>query len=154
MIVFDLKCAGAGHVFEAWFGSSEDYDGQKSRGLVTCPMCGSADIEKAAMAPAVPAKANAAAGSSGQLAMSRGEPDPAQMKGLLEKVAKEQARLLEKSDYVGTDFADEARSMHDGEQKERPIHGETSLDEAKSLLEDGIQVAPLPLPVRPPKSDN
>lgn len=154
MIVFDLQCAAGGHVFEAWFGSSDDFADQKERGLVSCPICGSSDVEKALMAPAVGAKGNSKADESRSLSVSKGNPDPAKMKELLGKLAKEQAKALENSDYVGKDFATEARSMHEGEMDERPIHGETTIEDAKALLDDGVPVSPLPLPIRPPKSDN
>ncbi|MEM8696709.1 MAG: DUF1178 family protein [Pseudomonadota bacterium] len=160
MIVFDLQCGDA-HVFEAWFGSSADYEEQREKGLVSCPICGSQDVGKALMAPAVGAKGNrkadvSAPGGAGDksVPVSNANPDAAQMKAMLETLAKEQAKALENSDYVGEKFADEARAMHDGEQDERPIHGQTSIEEAKALLEDGVPVAPLPLPIRPPKSDN
>lgn len=156
MIVFDLQCKDGGHVFEAWFGSSADFEEQRERGLVSCPLCGSEQIGKAVMAPAVAAKGNSkdTRGERRELAVSNDMPDPGQMKAMLETLAKEQAKALEKSDYVGEDFAREARAMHDGEIDERPIHGQTSLEDAKALLDDGVPVAPLPLPVRPPKSDN
>ncbi|MGP1353003.1 MAG: DUF1178 family protein [Parasphingopyxis sp.] len=158
MIVFDLQCGDA-HVFEAWFGSSADYEEQCEKGLVSCPICGSQDIGKAPMAPAVGTKGNRKAEASGGVgdklvSVSNTNPDPAQMKAMLETLAKQQAKALENSDYVGEKFADEARAMHDGEKDERPIHGQTSIEEAKALLEDGVPVAPLPLPIRPPKSDN
>jgi len=153
MIVFDLQCADMGHVFEAWFGSSTDFEDQRERGLVACPMCGSAKVSKAVMAPAVAAKGNSKA-TQKALPVSNDTPDPAQMKAMLETLAKQQAKALEKSDYVGEDFATEARAMHDGDTDERSIHGQTTLGEAKALVEDGIPVAPLPLPIRPPKTDN
>ena len=156
MIVFDLQCAAGGHVFEAWFGSSADYEEQQERGLVSCPLCGSDQVSKAVMAPAVGAKGNRQSGQGGQkaLAVSNDTPDPTKMKAMLDTLAREQAKALEKSDYVGDGFAQEARAMHDGEIDERPIHGESSLEDAKALVEDGIPIAPLPLPIRPPKSDN
>ncbi len=154
MIVFDLQCADGSHVFEAWFGSSADYDNQCERGLVACPICGSKDVGKAAMAPAVGTKGNKRGEPRSAVAMANSGPDPVKMKELLGKLAKEQAKALENSDYVGKQFASEARAMHVGEQDERPIHGEASLEQAQSLFEDGVPVAPLPLPVRPPKSDN
>ncbi len=167
MMVFDLQCKDAGHVFEAWFGSSADFEDQRERGLVACPLCGSEKVSKAVMAPAVGAKGNRSnghqsghrsepdgQGAQNAVAVSNDTPDPAQMKAMLETLAKHQAKALEKSDYVGEDFASEARAMHDGEKIERPIHGQTTLEEAKALVEDGVPVAPLPLPIRPPKTDN
>jgi hypothetical protein len=128
MIVFDLRCGGA-HVFEAWFGSTADFDSQQDRGLIACPMCGDTDVAKAAMAPAVPAKANSRAADVGALLAA-------------------QRRLETEADYVGRDFAKRARAVHDGlEHAERPIYGEASLAEAAALIDDGIGV--LPLPFRP-----
>lgn len=165
MIVFDLRCSDAGHVFEIWFGSSADYDDQKARGLVTCPYCGSADIEKAVMAPNVGAKGNSRADVArpitststpvaAQLPAAANIPSPSEFKAMVSKLAEIQGRMLEGSSYVGSNFADEARSMHLGEQEVRPIHGQTSIEEAKALIEEGVPVAPLLLPVRPPNSDN
>lgn len=160
MIVFDLQCSDQVHVFEAWFGSSADYEEQRKKGLVSCPICGSQDVSKALMAPAVGAKDNrkserpAPATGDSTVPISNGSSDPARMKAMLEKLARQQSRALENSDYVGEKFASEARAMHDGEIDDRPIHGQTSVEEAKALLEDGVPVAPLPLPLRPPKSDN
>jgi hypothetical protein len=160
VIVFDLQCAPMGHVFEAWFGSSADYEEQKQRGLVACPVCGTEDISKAVMAPAVGAKGNKGGRENGKsvpmahASEDGGQPDPAAMKAMLATLAEAQAKALEKSDYVGKDFSKEARAMHDGAIDERPIHGETTLEDAKSLIEDGVPVSQLPLPVRPPKTDN
>lgn len=158
MIVFDLKCA-SGHVFEAWFGSSGDFEDQRSRGLLACPICDCLEVGKAAMAPAVPTKGNrgsdgAAEGGTDAVPMEKGTADPEKVKRLLGELAREQAKMLEKSDYVGKDFARQARAMHDGETDDRPIHGETSIAEARSMIEDGIPVAPLPLPVRRPEEEN
>jgi hypothetical protein len=138
MIVFDLACPSS-HVFEAWFGSSADYEAQRGRGLIACPLCGSSEIGKAPMAPAVQAK-------------GRGEaPDPKQLLGML---AAAQAKALEQSTWVGQRFADEARAMHLGECNQRPIHGQASPAEAKALVDEGVPIAPLPLPVVPPDEAN
>lgn len=152
MIVFDLKC-GAGHVFEAWFGSSAAWEGQRAAGLVACPMCGSVAVEKAVMAPNVGAKGNQApapvAGPSGE------RPVAAEViKEAIATLAALQARVLEGSQWVGTGFADKARAMHLGEAPAAPIHGQTSAAEAKALIEEGVPVAPLPLPVVPPEACN
>lgn len=159
MIVFDLACKDARHVFEIWFGSSADYEDQKARGLVSCPYCGSTQVDKAVMAPNVGAKGNSrnvpsVVEDAGSVSAAANMPTPAQFKEMVAKLAEAQARMLEKSDYVGTNFAEEARSMHLGEQESRPIHGQTSADEARALIEEGVPVAPLLLPVRPPKSEN
>ena len=157
MIVFDLACAPAAHVFEAWFGSTDDYEAQRARGLVACPLCGSTSIEKAAMAPNVSAKANRRdlpARAPARAGPDAPPPPPEALKAILSTMAEAQRRVLEKSDYVGDRFADEARAIHLGESGERPIHGVATPKEARGLLEDGISVAPLPFPVRPPRTDH
>lgn len=155
MIVFDLKCA-RDHVFEAWFGSSEDYESQHARGLLVCPMCGDAEVTKAVMAPAVPAKGNsrperAAAPSAGDEAPAV---TPEQAREIIAKLAQAQSEMLKNSDWVGSDFADTARAMHYGEVDSRPIHGEVDAGQARGLMEEGVPVAPLPLPYVPPKARN
>lgn len=155
MIVFDLACVPAAHVFEVWFGSTEDYESQRVRGLVSCPFCGSTEVEKAVMAPRVSAKANrrnlpARAAPQGD----RAPPAPEAIKAFLSTVAEAQRRVLAKSDYVGDRFADEARAIHLGETDERTIHGVATPAEVQGLVEDGIRVAPLPFPVRPPRTDH
>lgn len=156
MIVFDLGC-GNGHVFEAWFGSSEDYEEQRERGLVTCPICASTSIEKAVMAPRVGRKGNQIAVRSLAVEQAPTLPDavsPEQAKAALKALAEAQAKMLEKSEWVGKGFADQARAMHLGDMEHRSIYGQTTSEEAKSLLDEGVPVAPLPFPVRPPGVDN
>jgi len=142
MIVFDLRC-GAGHVFEAWFGSSADYADQQTRGLVDCPICGDRSIEKAVMAPAVGAKGN-----------RRESISLAAMKAAMAALAAAQSKALAGSEWVGAAFAGRARAMHAGEEDCAAIHGQATFAEAKALVEDGIPVAPLPLPVVPPDACN
>jgi hypothetical protein len=137
MIVFDLKCAPQAHVFEGWFGSTADYDEQQARGLVSCPICGSAEVTKAPMAPAVPVKSN----------QRPDAPSPAAMKQMLAALAAEQKKMLAKSEHVGDRFADEARAIHLGEADARAIHGQATREQALDLLDEGIPVAPLPFPV-------
>jgi len=167
MIVFDLACE-AGHVFEAWFGSSGDYEDQRGRGLLMCPLCGSEKVDKAVMAPRVGAKSNQREERPNRLPvpvnapplpdvpvpMAGGTPDPKTIKKMIRALAEAQSRMLESSDYVGDRFADEARAIHHGESEQRPIHGEATIDQARSLAEDGIEVAPLPFPVLPRDSVN
>ena len=153
MIVFDLACDHS-HVFEAWFGSTDDYEGQLARGLVICPLCGSAEIGKAVMAPNVAPKGNqiVAKAPAKPVSMMAGDgPAPAEIKHMLAKLAEMQTQALAKSEDVGQRFATEARAIHDGEAPDRIIHGQASLADAKSLVEDGIGVMPLPFPVVPPK---
>lgn len=145
MIVFDLRCRPAGHVFEAWFGSSADYRDQQGRGLVSCPICGGGEVEKAPMAPAVPKKG---------VAEETPAPDPQTVKQVLAGLAVMQRRMVARSDWVGDGFADEARAIHLGEADARAIHGRASRAEAESLAEDGIPVAPLLFPVAAPEEEN
>ena len=144
MIVFDLRC-GAGHVFEAWFASGAAYDDQRAAGQVACPLCGDGMIDKAAMAPAVPAKGNA--GPHGSL-------PPATVKAMIASLAAEQAKALKDSTWVGRAFPDRARAMHSGEEAHAVIHGQATVAEAKALADEGVPVAALPLPVVPPEAKN
>ena len=133
MIVFDLVCLDGGETFEAWFRSGSDYDEQLAAGLVQCPFCQSANIAKAPMAPQVPRK---------------GADNP------FARVAAIQAEMLKESRWVGDQFADTARAMHSGEIEREQVHGQATLAQAKSLVEEGVPVAPLPLPVVPPDQVN
>lgn len=133
MIVFDLQCGGNCGTFEAWFRSNADYEEQRAAGLVLCPVCQSTKIDKAPMAPQVPRK---------------GVDSP------LAKIAAMQAELLKDSRWVGAEFTETARAMHCGEIALEQVHGNATLEQAKSLAEDGIPVAPLPLPVTPPGQVN
>jgi hypothetical protein len=148
MIIFDLKCEPQGHVFEAWFGSSGDYESQQARGLVSCPICGSQPVAKAPMAPAVGAKSNA--GSRPELFSG----DPERVKAILAAAAAVQKQMLEGSEAVGDRFASEARAIHLGESEARAIHGRATRAEAESLVEEGVPVAPLPFPVPDPAEEN
>jgi hypothetical protein len=164
MIIFDLKCAPSGHVFEAWFGSTGDYDDQQSRGLVSCPICGADEVAKAVMAPAVGMKGNRRSGSASLPAPGGGgetppapgllSGDPEAVKRMLAAVAAVQKTMLEGSESVGDRFADEARAIHLGESEKRSIHGRATRAEAEGLIEDGIPVAPLPFPVVEPGEEN
>ncbi|MBC9031070.1 DUF1178 family protein [Sphingomonas sp. JC676] len=142
MIVFDLKC-GTGHVFEAWFGSSDAYEAQRAGGMIQCPMCGDGDVAKAVMAPNVGAKGN----QSPAIA-------PAALKAAMAAVAEIQSKMLEKSQWVGTAFADTARAMHLGDAPQAQIHGQATADEARELVEEGVPVAPLLVPIVPPEACN
>lgn len=148
MIVFDLRCAPAGHVFEAWFGSSGDYDDQQARGLVSCPICGAGEVGKAPMAPAVPKKGGGGAAED----MIAG--DPAKVKAMLGALAAMQKQVLNRSEWVGDRFASEARAIHVGESEQRAIHGKATRADTESLIDDGIAVAPLPFPVAEPGQEN
>jgi hypothetical protein len=143
VIIFDLKCAPQGHVFEAWFASSSAFDEQQGRGLVVCPLCGSAAIAKAPMAPGIAADRSASP-----------SPDAGEAKAMLAAAAGLQKRLLEGSEGVGDRFADEARAIHLGEAEARAIHGQATRAEAQSLLDEGVPIAPLPFPVAGPGEEN
>ena len=133
MIVFDLQCRDGGETFEAWFRSNADYEEQRDTGLVQCPYCQSANVAKAPMAPSVPKK-----GGDSPLA----------------RLAAFQSEALKDSRWVGDQFADTARAMHSGEMPSQQVHGRATLEQARSLVDDGIPVAPLPLPVVPPTQVN
>ncbi|KEQ53652.1 DUF1178 family protein [Sphingobium chlorophenolicum] len=160
MIVFDLKCESQGHVFEAWFGSSADYEDQKARGLLSCPLCGDGHVGKAVMAPAVAPKGNSRpetmpqVASSGDASIIMGAGEEAKMRELVLALAKAQQKALEDSTWVGRGFAEQARAMHYGEQDRVSIHGEVALSEARALIAEGVEVAPLPFPVVPPEAKN
>ena len=148
MIVFDLACA-EGHRFEGWFASSAAFDEQQARSLVACPHCGSPEIEKAPMAPSVPAKGNSK--SDRQSVTSKLPPEVAQA---MQALAEAQKKALKDSTWVGDRFADESRAMHYGERDHATIHGQATRDEAIALAEEGIAVSPLPFPVAPPDELN
>lgn len=161
MIVFDLKCSAHDHVFEAWFGSSSDFAEQTTRGLLSCPICGDADVTKAVMAPAVAAKGNSRSvaalpdvqAPAPSVTMGHA-PDAAKMQAMLQALSKAQNEVLKDSTWVGRGFAEQARAMHYGEQDHRSIHGEVAPAEARALIEEGVDVAPLPLPIVPPQAKN
>jgi hypothetical protein len=139
MIRYSLRC-GAGHGFDSWFQGAEAFLGLQSAGQVTCPICGIGDVEKELMAPAVrPARKAVAA-----------RPDLSQPGSEIEaKLQALRRQIEENSDYVGMNFAAEARAIHAGEAPERPIHGEANPEEARAMIEEGLPVAPLPfLPAR------
>ena len=150
MIRYTLRCE-RDHAFESWFQSSNAYDSQIRRKLVTCPVCGSAKVEKAIMAPQVvskkgrrqevaptPAPAEAPASGTTPLVMAHERELRAKLKELRDHIVKN-------ADNVGERFPNEARAMHYGDKEHRPIYGEASPEEAKSLIDEGIEVSPLPV---------
>ena len=158
MIVFDLSC-DFGHRFEGWFGSSSDFADQLDRGLVACPECGSSEVAKAPMAPAVPVKGNRSENTSRTVSGDEAQPVanrpmPEEVQKALATLAKAQEKALKNSTWVGERFAEESRAMHYGETDEKPIHGQASLEEAESLIDEGIAVAPLPFPIAEPDKLN
>lgn len=159
MIVFDLRCSGA-HVFEVWFASSSAYEEQRERGLLVCPVCGDSDVAKALMAPNVAAKGNKGGTRQVPAEMptapipSADTPSPEAIKAALQAIAALQAKMLEKSEWVGRAFVDRARAMHSGEADVAAIHGQATRAEAEALIEEGVPVAPLLVPVVPPEALN
>lgn len=152
MIVFDLECQARRHRFEGWFASSADFAAQQQRGLLTCPQCGSADVVKAPMAPAVPRKGNQQV--SPPAAPVAGGAMPPEVQAAMEKLVAMQAQALKQSRWVGESFADQSRAMHYGERDAELIHGQATAEQARDLLDEGIAVMPLPFPVAPPDELN
>lgn len=154
MIAFDLNCSN-GHRFEGWFASSEDYSKQQSAGLLACPVCNDITVQKALSVPHVPKKGNQRSVSV-PVAAEPPKTDalPPVVVELVQKLAVAQTEMLKQSQWVGGQFAETARAIHYGEEADRIIHGETSADEAKALMEEGIQVALLLFPVVPPSAKN
>ena len=154
MIRYSLHC-DKGHSFESWFQSSSAYDSQVKRKLVTCPACGSDRIEKAIMAPRIvskkgresaapspaassPAPTEAPANESTSLMM-------AQERELRAKIKELRDHIVKNADNVGERFPNEARAMHYGDKEHRPIFGEASPEEARALIDEGVEVSPLPV---------
>lgn len=177
MIRYTLTCE-LNHGFEGWFRNSEDFDAQCADALVACPVCGSSDVQKGLMAPAVatartrqahheaakaeatctpadvvssesPASTGPAAPEVVPEAQSPQQtmlvPRDVQQKELIEALRSLRQRVVESSDYVGKSFSEEARKMHYGEVEERGIYGETTLEDAEALAEEGIAVMALPV---------
>ncbi|AUR02626.1 putative protein in bacteria [Phaeobacter inhibens] len=168
MIQYALKCA-EGHRFDSWFQSAAAFDKLATAGMVSCAQCGSSQVEKAIMAPRVrpgrkavspvgeaeprgtasaktsPQAPATSAASHQAAAVAPGAGALSTSSGELEAVVAELRRKVESnSDYVGKDFASEARAMHLGDTPERAIHGEAKPEEAKALIEEGVPVLPLP----------
>lgn len=149
MIRYSLRCE-RGHAFESWFQSSSAYDSQHKRGLVACPMCESTKVDKAIMAPRIARKGK-----------SKSAPEPVaapaddttstslimapQERELLSKLREIRDHVLKNADDVGKKFPEEARKMHYGDIEQRAIYGEATADEARSLVDEGIEVAALPV---------
>jgi hypothetical protein len=133
MIRYALTC-DKGHGFEAWFGSGSDYDVQVEAGAVVCPACGSAEVSKAPMAPAVRR-------SRAEPAESPAGSERRQTYALLKDL---RAHLKANAEHVGPAFPEEARKMHYGEAEARSIYGEASIEEAEALRDEGIPAVPLP----------
>lgn len=133
MIVYSLSCA-KGHEFEGWFSGSSAFDEQSKDGKLVCPMCNSRKVTKAVMAPAL----------SPAVGKEKSAPAPEELRKMRQFVSGLRKYVEENAENVGREFPEEARKIHYGEIEQRPIYGEASLEEAKELIEEGIDVAPLP----------
>jgi hypothetical protein len=152
MIRYTLACE-RGHEFESWFQNSAAYDKQAKRGLVTCPVCNSAKVDKAIMAPrlartdvpapppAMPAPPAAAPAAAAKTSVAIMSPQERELRSKLKEL---RDHVTKNANYVGAKFPEEARKIHYGEQEHRSIYGEASPEEAKALHEEGIEFHPLP----------
>ena len=130
MIKYSLICSEE-HNFEAWFSDSKTCDEQIKKSIVECPLCGSKKIKKTIMAPNIPSKGN----------QKKTKNDVKKVEMVMNKIKK---HVEDNYEYVGGKFPDEARAMHYEEKEAKDIHGETTVEEAKDLIEEGINVQPLP----------
>ena len=153
MIRYRLQCA-AKHEFEGWFRNADAFDRQAKRSLVVCPNCGSTDVTKALMAPSVvtssktPRVARETAAPSAPPAAASAGPQRVANSGqreLLHMMRQLREEVIAKSEYVGPRFAEEARKIHNEEVEQRGIYGEASPSEVKELVDDGVEVYPLPV---------
>jgi hypothetical protein len=136
MIRYALACP-SGHEFEAWFAGSAEYEAQRRDGKIACPVCGSENIDKVLMAPAV-----STSRKKDSMRVTANLPDREDAKVALRKLRE---HLTENAEYVGPRFAEEARRIHFNESKKRGIYGEASMEDAKALAEEGIEFHPLPM---------
>ena len=160
MIHYNLRCKN-GHAFESWFQSSSAYETQEKRKLVSCPLCGSTDVERAIMAPRIVRKKGREQAPATEQALGAGSLWPtasaevippssstpllmAQERELRAKLKELRDHIVKNADNVGERFPNEARKMHYGDIEHRPIFGEASPDEAKALIDEGVEVMPLP----------
>jgi hypothetical protein len=153
MIHYQLRCA-QGHSFESWFQSSSAYETQEKRKLVSCPSCGSTKVERAIMAPRIATKKRRESGTSASPApavateVTAPAPTPllmAQERELRAKLKELRDHIVKNADNVGERFPAEARKMHYGDIEHRPIYGEASPGEARALIDEGVDVTPLPV---------
>ncbi len=146
MKVLDLQCA-ASHVFEGWFASEDDFQGQLQRGLVECPVCGDTHITKKLSAPRLNLGAAPDAPAAAPAAPVAAQSVPASPEAALQAAWMKAVRhVMAHTEDVGGRFAEEARKIHYGEAEERGIRGQASREETEALLEEGIGVLPLPMP--------
>ena len=133
MIAYSLVCGG-GHEFEAWFKDCASYAAQESGGEVVCPICGTTHVKKGVMAPSVKTS----------VTKSKGRMETADPKKLRQYVAGYRKFIEDNAEYVGPRFPEEARKIHYGESEKRHVYGESTIEEAKELIEEGVEIAPVP----------
>ena len=136
MIRYELSCDN-GHTFEGWFGSADDFDRQQAMALVSCPTCGSAHVAKRLMAPSVSTARKKERRQ--ELIVQAGQ------KEMMTKLRQIVSTIRENSEDVGERFPEEARKIHYGETEQRGLIGRASIEEVRELLEEGVEVAPLPV---------
>jgi hypothetical protein len=150
MIRYNLRC-DRGHAFESWFQSSHAYETQEKRRLVNCPSCGSAKVERAIMAPQIVSKKSRDLSVTAPAAATEATTPAstplmmAQERELRAKLRELRDHIVKNADNVGERFPNEARKMHYGDIEHRPIYGEASPEEARSLIDEGVEVSPLPV---------
>ena len=150
MIRYNLRCE-KGHAFESWFQSSAAYEAQEKRKLVNCPSCGSVKVERAIMAPQIvtrKGREQAAPAPTAPAETAGSESTPLLMAQELElrtKLKELRDHIVKNADNVGERFPNEARKMHYGDIEHRPIYGEASAEEARALIDEGVEVSPLPV---------
>jgi hypothetical protein len=150
MIRYNLRCE-RGHAFESWFQSSQAYESQEKRKLVNCPSCGSAKVERAIMAPQIVSKKSRERAAPAPAPAAETAPPAstplmmAQERELRAKLRELRDHIVKNADNVGERFPNEARKMHYGDIEHRPIYGEASPEEARSLIDEGVEVSPLPV---------
>jgi hypothetical protein len=140
MIQYTLKCS-QDHRFDSWFQSADAFDKLRAAGMVACAVCGDTDVSKAMMAPRVRTAHKAAAPEQAEQVE---RPLAAPASDVERALADLKKKIEDNSDYVGMNFAKEARAIHAGEKPGRAIYGEAKVEEAKALIEEGVPVAPLP----------
>ena len=148
MIRYALHCE-RGHEFDSWFQSSSAYDGQRKRRLIACPMCDSTKIDKAIMAPRITRKGKSSPAPQPAPASDEASPSSLVMapqeRELFSKLRELRDHVLKNADNVGAKFPEKARKMHYGDIEHRAIYGEASAEEARALIDEGVEVAPLPV---------
>lgn len=148
MIKFSLRCE-EGHEFEAWFASGDAFEQQKANGELCCPACNSSDVDKALMAPRIsksprtePQFSNSAGTDSTSQSLTTSTGLSPESLSMLRELKK---RIVDDAEYVGPKFAEEARRIHYEETEKKGVWGEASLEDARDLIDEGIEILPIPV---------